>query len=363
MPQLAAPLLICLIAVVRAEAMRRPSSAIKSTSDGESMPIFHNFRGKLPQLLLPVLVGFLSGSTGAQIPAISSNTVTPLAEQTRWSIRLPKETAVAFQGSLSLDGAGPGAYQMMYPAPNAAGLIAAIITHGILAESTKNEQKRKLQTEADKILVPYQPLIESSTHQKLFEKALLSPSLQGDKSLVATNEKPQGDWWMDITPVYTMTQDQSSMILDNVTLIYTSNSSEKASYQNTIRVVSRAKTDDDLLAAWTGNEGQAWHQTTAEMLAQAVSIAVSDWQGAFSSADTTQRTIRYNEGRSEKMERAQLLSENCETSIIKTLRGWMMAVPTRDSIRQKLGCATTSTTVQATPPAAAASGTPTAAVN
>jgi hypothetical protein len=51
-----------------------------------------------------------------------------------WALILPEDEVVEFHGAVNFDRAGGKGGNMMYPAPNAAGLVAGIITHGLLNE-------------------------------------------------------------------------------------------------------------------------------------------------------------------------------------------------------------------------------------
>jgi hypothetical protein len=39
------------------------------------------------------------------------------------------------------------------------------------------------------------------------------------------------------------------------------------------------------------------------------------------------RTVRYQEGGAEKIERAQVLEQQCGRTVLRTLRGWLLSVP------------------------------------
>ena len=75
------------------------------------------------------------------------------ARQRKLALRLPKDEKVTFRGSVNYDNAGAGTLGMLYPAPNAVGFLAGLITHGILLQSTKKNQKDKLQEAADSVQV------------------------------------------------------------------------------------------------------------------------------------------------------------------------------------------------------------------
>jgi hypothetical protein len=61
------------------------------------------------------------------------------------------------------------------------------------------------------------------------------------------------------------------------------------------------------------------------MLAQSVDIALAYMPGHAGTEPF--RTVRYQEGSVERMERAQVIREACGQVVLRTLRGNLMAVP------------------------------------
>jgi hypothetical protein len=72
------------------------------------------------------------------------------------------------------------------------------------------------------------------------------------------------------------------------------------------------------------------------MYAQSLDIALPDIGGAGDSASPF-RTVRYSEGGAERIERAQVLREQCGQVVLRTLRG-NLAVP-RKAAPDQPGCA------------------------
>lgn len=233
---------------------------------------------------------------------------------------------------------------MLYPAPNAVGLLAAIVTHSLLTSSARDAQKQQMQAKADEVLAPFRPLIEATQPQDLLARAWPATGLAGSVPLWLNTDRPASVASTDTAgtlewrPTFLLTQDRRSLVLDLALAVRLRESPQSLAYQNTVRVVGRPRPETDPTAAWTADNGSTWHRATSGLLAVALEIAMQDWQGQFSRTEATARTVRYQEGERERMERAQVLKEGCEHTVIRTLRGWLMAVPTPEPIQQRLGC-------------------------
>jgi len=251
----------------------------------------------------------------------------PITEHSTWSVRLPKNDAVVYVGEVSFDQAGKGTNSMMYPAPNAVGMLIGVITHGLLVESSKHNQKDKIQEEADKVLVPYQPVLSKYTHQELMQRGLQMASTPGDKKLVKSSEGFKGDWIVDSEPVFSMTQDQGAIVLTNSLLVYAPGAPAAAATRHTVRVVSGPREETDLAGFWTANEGEKLKEESASLFAQSLDIALREASGATDKGDDAFKTVRYLQGKTEKMERGRVIGAHCDRILLKTLRGWFMSVP------------------------------------
>ena len=252
-----------------------------------------------------------------------------IGKDSSWSLRLPKDDKVIYRGVVSFDEAGVGNRQITYPAPNAVGLLAAVLTYGAIVGSMKDSQKDKLQEGADKVLLPYESVLASYKHQELMRRGLQKTLTGGSKKLVEFSEKPGGDWFIESAPVFSITQDQTTIILDISISVYAPNAPSAAAYQNTVRVVSLAKDGADLASFWTAKDGEKLKEESASLLAESLDIILSEMASGPSKEGNPYKTVRYFEGTTEKMERGQLISERCGRVLIKTLRGGLMSVPAR----------------------------------
>ncbi len=246
-----------------------------------------------------------------------------------WALRLPEETKVVYKGVVSFDEAGTGHGSMMYPAANAGGFVAALITHAIIIGSVRSSQKTKLEEAADQVLLPYQAALENFTYRDLMQEGLNKTSAKGSKKLIAFSDKPDTDKLIESAPVFSLTQDQSAIILDNVISIYASDAPTVAIYQNTVRVVSQAREETDIASFWNANQGALLKNESASLFAHSLDIALSEAANSLGAGNHPQKTFRYFEGKLSKMERGQLIQERCGRTVMKTLRGWMMSFPVR----------------------------------
>ncbi|MED5619759.1 hypothetical protein [Ideonella sp. BN130291] len=244
------------------------------------------------------------------------------------AVRLPADDRVVFRGMVSFDQAGTGAGAMLYPAPNVAGLLVAVLTHGAVMEATKNQEKARLQEAADKVLQPYQPVLSVLGYRELLQRALAEAASAAAFRPAEPGSMPDSDW-IDMAPVYAMTQDQRAIVLDNVVAFYAAGNSKTPRYQNTIRVVSRARTEDDPQTHWSAVNGEQIRTETAFLLRESLRIAAADAQRNAAVAEAPQKTYRYPEGSAERIERAGLVGESCGRLVLRTLRGWMLSVPKR----------------------------------
>ncbi len=286
-----------------------------------------------------------SVDAAAVAPAASTAGASPART---WSLRLPTIEKVVFRGGVSHDAAGMGTAQMMYPAPNPVGLLAAILTHSLVSTSLRESQKSQMQLEADKVLQPFEPVLSTFTNRRLMEEGVRKMAAGGPKRVVAPAESAGTDWLIESAPVFSMTQDRGALVLDNAVRIFGPGST-KAAYAQTVRVVSsplapmpvlpspsasavtapaEAASAPELTPMWLESDGRRLIESSVELFAESLDVALEQASASALDATAPHRTFRYAEGGSERMERAQLVSERCGRTLIRTLRGWLMSIPT-----------------------------------
>jgi hypothetical protein len=234
---------------------------------------------------------------------------------------------VVYKGSMNFDTLGTNQQGMLYPAAGLAGFFAAVITHGIISESTKSHQKTKAEEAADKVLLPYQSILNDFHQKQLMQSGLEQVNANDKKRMLEFGGKSGADWFIECAPVFSMTQDQKAIILENRIAIFTKKSSTVPAYQNTLKVISQAKSEDDLVNFWKANEGEKLKEESVKLFGHSLNMILGEIAIDSESGNNPFKTFRYVEGSHEKMERGQFVSENCNRIVIKTLRGELMSIP------------------------------------
>lgn len=260
----------------------------------------------------------------------------------RWLLRLPADGPVVYRGLASFDDAGMGSSSFLYPAPNLGGLLAAILAHGALVESAKKSEKDALQLKADKVLVPYQGVLDKFNYRNLMERALAKTSLAAGGILTDGAVDSGGDTRVEIAPSFSLTQDESAIVADSAILIVKPGATPETAYRTTIRVISSPLGGSNLAAYWTANNGERLKDASAELVAKSLDLAFADAAAGTDKDAAPYRTVRYRQGTAEKMERAQVMREDCGRLVIRNLRGALMSVPVSrgPTLLAGNGCAT-----------------------
>lgn len=247
-----------------------------------------------------------------------------------WALKLLEDDQPVFSGALDYDGASVGSHSMLYPAPNAAGFIAAVITHGLIVESQKNNQRKTAQESADKVLDPYQSLLSTISYRQLAQPWVEDVQPGAGRKLIDATESPKSDEWLiEATPVFLMAQDRRTLSLDVLVSIREPGAKGDNGHQQRIRVISPAVEGEDPVGAWAADEGRKLKEVSAWLFSESLNIAMRTVIDGAGKNDQPFRTIRYLEGTAEKMERAQLISEHCGRLVLRTLRGSLMSVPVK----------------------------------
>ncbi|WP_457389840.1 hypothetical protein [Roseateles sp. P5_E1] len=236
---------------------------------------------------------------------------------------------VEFRGVLDRDGAGVNTGQMMYPAPNAAGLLVAILTHAAVNEGVQRAQANKLQQRADLVVAPYQGIVALMTPEGLMTQA------RGFLSGAAT-PMAEARWRLELVPAFWMTQDSRALIVQ-AEAGWRDASVPNPQRRAAVTVVSDPLLEENAVEAWSSKEGELLVRRTAQLLAMAAEALAGDLPP--NAADEGRhRTVRYLEGRRERMERAQVLQQRCGRALLRTLTGELKSVPLSNPPEAEAGC-------------------------
>ena len=248
---------------------------------------------------------------------------------TQWFVHLPDSGPVHVSGITSSDGAGGEPGSMMYPAPNVAGLLAAVMTHGVIESARKRKRSEQIQQTANKVLQPYLTTLSGMSNREVAATALTRRPF-GEHKTLAGNPAPQDDGWrISAIPVFSVSQDHRAFVIDNTIALF-SPGTKAPFFRTSVHVVSMPRQEQDPTSAWIADKGAALREEWGFLFAESIEVALRAVPLLASDAASVPfATVRYMEGDSEKIERAQPLYKTCGRLVLKTLRGKLMSVPVR----------------------------------
>jgi len=285
-----------------------------------------------------VLAAFWFTLSGFAAADESSSTLNLLAAGTAWSLQIPTEKTVDFRGVVSFDEAGVPSASFLYPAPNAGGFLAAVLTHGFLIDSAKKGQKERMQSAADSVLVAYRDVLDGLELKSIASQAgSMLPGNPPLRVVVPTQDDAIRETIVESVPVYWMTQDEKAIILDNVVTIGRPGFDSEKPFQRVVRVVSSTRSETKPTEHWKANNGQPLKEEVIRLLSQSLQIAFRELAGDKRLGESPFRTVRYQEGGEERIERAQVLDDQCGRMLLRSLRGSLLSVPSRKASRSGSG--------------------------
>lgn len=269
----------------------------------------------------------LSGHAMAQAPA----GVTPAAGE-GWAFKLPAKQVVRFKGAQALEGAESAGQQIMYVGAGAAGALAQLIAHGLVMSAVRSKEASDAEKAADQVLTPHRDVLEGFTHEELY--ALAEPELRlGRARTIPAEHTPDASEWLHASDsVFRLAQDQGAIVLDSAFAVYSPDSPAKPVLQSTVRVVSSPLDAEQPEAHWKSENGAKLKTFSAHLFAHAVLLSRAEAAAIIAGESVEKRpfkSVRYIMGKTERVERAQVLDEACGRLLLRTLRGGLLSVPVK----------------------------------
>ncbi|MCC2682908.1 MAG: hypothetical protein K0S36_2472 [Nitrosospira multiformis] len=272
--------------------------------------------------VLTLIIVMSSAEAGSDAQSGERTAPVRLGPEQNWSVRLPEVEKVVYKGELIQDNKnvetnGIHSIDVLYS--------LAFVTGKYIKEYGKDEE---LQTEADKVLLPYRAALGNFTYRELVQRGLNKTAVGGSKKWVEFNSPSVAEWVVEVTPSFILTQDQSAIVLNNHISIYAPGSPSEPLYKNLIRIVSDPRDEPDPAGFWLMGGSERLKEESANLFARSLEIAWGEIDNASRKDDPAHpKTIRYRQGKSEKMERAGVIDMRCNRAVVRTLRGWLMSVP------------------------------------
>lgn len=251
-----------------------------------------------------------SAAPGAEAPA-QAPMQAPIA------LSISGDAAIAWRGISAEEAAGAQGLGMLYPAPNAGGLLVAILTHALLVDGQRSSERSAAQARADEVLQPH-----AATIADLGPEALLAAAQAALPD--ATRHAAEGRV-IEMRPSFALAPDGRTLVLDNVLRVHDAATPAVARFEQAVRVVADPLVDDDPQAAWAADGGRRLRTEVGALLAHSIAIALFDLPAPDAARHRTQR---YRFGTGQKMERGQPVATGCDRVVLRTLRESFLSVPT-----------------------------------
>lgn len=235
-------------------------------------------------------------------------------------VRLPPAKLPTWSGMPDQEPTGESG-QFLYPASNAAGLLAAILTHSAIVNGARESEAKRRAELAARTLDPLRPVIG----QDLESPALLAQAREQLLGRLKSHEPPA---WIEVTPRYSVLSDHRAIVLDAE--IHRAPTPTTQSFKGVIRVISAPVADHDATAFWLAAGGAALREEAVRMLTHALEISVLHTSATRTEAPA--RTHRYSFGSGTRMERGQMIQQGCDRTLLFTLREQWMSVPSEASV-------------------------------
>lgn len=273
---------------------------------------------------------FLRNASMASVFCVLGHLQPSFAEETRISFQPPPISQISLSAIVSLDKAGEKKEaSMLYPANNAGTLLVGIFAHAMLSKSTQDSEKNKIQKRADMALEEYKPVTNTIRPQQLFQEAVEQLNTQHHLGIeLNVPTAPVQVIGLSDQLEFQMTHDQRALIVQTTLKVHTQHSNNAYTLQAISKPLEESKFPAEY---WKAEHGSNLKTQLATLVAQVLHMASRMQQLVEKETDIPQKTHRYFEGGKERMQRGQLLAEECDYMTVKNLRGWIIHLPKKET--------------------------------
>lgn len=271
-------------------------------------------------------MGFIFARARAALCAVAALAACAcFGQQAEWAFRAPATPRIEVHGVANYDGAGLGTGAMLYPAPNVAGFVGALIAHGVLVGGMQSSARGSIQEKADEVAKPLVASVEGFTPSQLVEQGMGRLRVSGAKRLLEAGQEPGTARVVQSEPRFALTADRRALVMDNVVDVFEPGRTDAPALRMAVRVVSAPQPARDDASAWTADGGALLRDTMVSMWAESVDGALQ--RSGPDPDGLPEKTFHYLQGGDERFERARLLDRRCGRLWLRTLRGDLMVVP------------------------------------
>jgi len=250
------------------------------------------------------------------------------------AIEMVLDDPMTIYGALDNTHAGGSNGGILYSgAGGVAGLLAQVAVHSAIAGNKQNAAQKKAQEEANRVLIDFEGVIGNKTNELLWQ-AYASQSNVIDETLFLAGQDSDQDVLLQVRPLYYLLQDSSAMYLDLHVRAYNQSYPKKTLYENMVRAISApfeniAETEHVLNSA----SGEYFDTMVQELFNRSLNTAVLDIRSDNEDYIGEERTYKYKLGQKNRFVRGVALEENCNTKIVRNLRGNLLVIPVNSDDR------------------------------
>jgi hypothetical protein len=246
---------------------------------------------------------------------------------------MPWLEPVVFQGYLNAGGVESNSSSPHYydTGLGAAGPAIQILAQAIGSKSARNRKYAKAQAEADLILSEHSGLVRAISHESLYFQ-LKQQALTAEHTLeVFTPEKKGVKYFVKLSPIFTISQDKSSIMLNSKLRIHSKKRPKKPVFTQDFIVVSEPIGTDQIDEFWQPDNQQNFVDLSENLFSKSVDLMLA----AMANEPVLvgkQRTFKYEFGNENRFERATQarypnVNSACDRTIVTTLANNLMSLP------------------------------------
>lgn len=267
--------------------------------------------------LFLVLAG--TGCASAKRDSYATYSRNGTAQLTNLTVQLQPQESVDVRGVYDAnDSVGTGG--MMYSgAAGAGGAVAQLLIHAAVSSTAQERKLAAQQSEADKVLIPFQEHLALLSAQSL---------LHTDSRYSFGEQAPSGDAQLLSRPIFYLTQDSRRVSVIHVVEVRGANPKGDPIYSNVIEVLGPLLPQDSATEVLLSSTELGLEQQIVELYRQSLDLAVRDVRREFATASSPQQTFRIEGSDMARVERGSGLVSDCKFQAIRNLRGWVIAFPT-----------------------------------
>ena len=245
-----------------------------------------------------------------------------------------------FFGVLKTETGRTGAALVYQGGAGLAGLFAQVLTHAAIENAAQQEALKKAQEEADVVLAGYTELISKNTQRMLISHSIKHLNISRPAiSIISPTENmvlAEKQLILESLPVFYMSQDQQSLVLDHQLKAYYKHQPDAVIYQNMAKAISKKQAVDENLNRWKANNGELFIQTTKNLHLSSLQILLEDMYKSLVSQGKD-ATHKYYIGNKKHYVRGKVLLSNCKHTAIRNLKGNILVIQ-RNSPETSLSC-------------------------